>query len=203
MILSTSSFTATLKKPKGIQNYQSLRVMLVGHLSHYNTTYNKLCLCASVVMSITAQWWQINTLRRYLGLCCKLTNNLPQTRQTRIFPPLNQGCYSTLRSSNIKMQWHNNQDTILLWPVIMRINPPYHHFPYSVWLRGAATKLEHNLPKSWGVKKTRSITQRIHARSGYFQKKQRWTSPGNSHTAEGLLMLVRSCLWLSRLVPGT
>lgn len=149
-------------------------------------------------------WWalmtELNTLIRdlcltKLGLFCRLTNNLPQTTyrgETGIFPPLNQGCYSTLRSSNIKMRWHNNQDTILLWPVIMRINPPYHHFPYSLWLRAAATKLEHNLPKSWGVKKTRSITQRILARSGYFQKKQRWTSPGNSDTAEGLLLLVGS-----------
>ena len=87
------------------------------------------------------------------------------------------------------MQWHNNQSTALLQPVIIRINPPYRHFQQSARLSGAATKLEHNLPEGRGVDKTRSITQRFHARSGYFVMKGRWTSPGNSNTAEGLVIV--------------
>lgn len=145
------------KSPEEYRITRALYVMLVNHLSHHimyvqqTVPVRHSCGDEHHCPLLTA----LNALIRCLcwkevELCRKADESLPQrmqTGETQIFCPLKQGCMFTLKSSEIKTQWHNNWNTTLLWPVIIRINPPYRHFQQLARLREAATKLEHNLPQ--------------------------------------------------------
>lgn len=98
-------------------------------------------------------------------------DNLPQTMrrgETDIFCSLEQCSTFILRSTYIKTQRPNNQNTNLLKPVDKSSGP----LPKVGASEKSSNKIRHNLPEGRGFDETRSIKQKIRARSGYFQMKR-------------------------------